>query len=122
MSAVLPEQQRFINLIREWTHFDNLVENHTAQATNAKTMRTKTEQQVIQLMNELHIEKSVIQVSGARLSLQKDARDLPILWEFLEKELSTFFKKDKVVVASLLKWLRERDHQSQGQIILKKMI
>jgi hypothetical protein len=63
------EKEKLVSAVRDWTHFDTLYENHSAQANNAKLMRMKSEQIIIASLKELGMSKSVIRVSGATLSL-----------------------------------------------------
>ena len=109
-----PSKQRLITAVRDWTHFDTLYENHAAQAANARTLRAKAEQDAIQLMKEMHLDRSTIQVSGASLTLQRRNVPASLTWGYLEKEIATWSQtpQAKTHPESFLKWLQEhRDHK-----------
>jgi len=113
--------------VRSWIHMDNLCENHAVQASNAREMRAKHEQDAITYIKALKYEKSTIQVSGAVLELQTKSVASAPTWGFLEKEIAAWSATSGVTSAqtqSLLKWLqahreiKEIEHlrkQSQGR-------
>lgn len=116
------EKQRLTDAIRGWVHMDNLLESHTAQATNARTLRAKYEKEAIAIMKQMHLDKSTIQISGASLVLQKRSTPNALSWTFLEKEISAW-GLNPTQTQSLLKWLHEhrelKDTESLKKIGLK---
>ena len=103
-------KQRLVEAIRGWIHMDNLLENHSAQAANARALRCKHEQEAIVLMKQMNLDRSTIQVSGASLTLQQKAAPAALSWSYLEKEVPEWAAKNGVTVtqaASLLHWLHE---------------
>jgi len=99
MTDIVPKdpKQRLIESIRGWIHMDNLLENHTAQASNARALRSKHEKDAIDIMKQMRLDKSVIQVSGASLSIQRKSAPAVLSWGYLEKE----------ILLSLIRWLQE---------------
>jgi len=119
----LPDQkQRLIDSIRGWIHMDNLLENHTAQASNARTLRAKHEADAIELMKQMRLDKSTIQVSGASLSLQKKATPSTLTWGYLEKEIPTWAAHTGISVAqgqSLIRWLHDHREIKESESLKK---
>jgi len=103
-------KQRLIEAIRGWIHMDNLLENHSAQAANARTLRGKHEQEAITLMKQMNLDRSTIQVSGASLTLQQKAAPAALTWSYLEKEVPEWATKNGVTAVqtkSLMRWLHD---------------
>lgn len=101
-------KQQLVDSIRGWIHMDNLVENHTAQASNARTLRSQHEASAIALMKQLRLDKSTIKVSGASLTLHKKAVPAALSWTYLEKEIPLWATQAGITAAqshSLIKWL-----------------
>jgi len=104
-------KQRLVDSIRGWIHMDNLVENHTAQATNARTLRAQHEAAAIALMKQMKLDKSTINVSGASLTLHKKAVPAALSWTYLEKEIPQWATQAGITAAqsqSLIKWLHAK--------------
>lgn len=110
-------KQRLIEAIRGWIHMDNLVENHNAQATNARTLRSKHETDAIGLMKQMRLDKSTIQVSGASLTLQRKSVPGSLSWGYLEKEIPAWATRSGVSAVqaqSLVRWLH--DHRELKEV------
>jgi len=108
--AVKDPKQRLIDSIRGWIHMDNLLENHNAQAANARTLRSKHETDAIALMKQMRLDKSTIQVSGASLTIQKKAAPAALSWGYLEKEIANWATQAGVSASqsqSLVQWLHD---------------
>ena len=104
-------KQRLVDSIRGWIHMDNLVENHTAQAANARALRTQHEASAITLMKQMKLDKSTINVSGASLTLNKKAVPAALSWTYLEKEIPQWATQAGITAAqsqSLIKWLHAK--------------
>ena len=115
-------KQRLIDSIRGWIHMDNLVENHAAQAANARTLRAKHEADAIDLMKQMRLDKSTIQVSGASLTLQKKTVPGGLTWGYLEKEIPVWAAHAGITVAqshSLIKWLHEHREVKETESLKK---
>jgi len=103
-------KQRLIEAIRGWIHMDNLLENHNAQAANARTLKNKHEADSIALMKQMRLDKSTIQVSGASLTLQQKAAPAALTWGYLDKEVAAWATKNGVSASqsqSLIRWLHD---------------
>ena len=101
---------------------DNLLENHTAQASNARTLRAKHEVDAIELMKQMRLDKSTIQVSGASLSLQKKATPSTLTWGYLEKEIPTWAAHTGISVTqghSLIRWLHDHREIKESESLKK---
>ena len=110
LAVVKDQKQSLIDAIRGWIHMDNLLENHTAQAANARAMKAKHETEAIALLKQMRLDKSTSQVSGATLTLQKKAVPAGLSWTYLEKEVAAWAVQAGVKAAqgqSLIKWLHD---------------
>ena len=119
---VRDSKQRLIDAIRGWIHMDNLLENHSAQAANARTLRAKHETDAIELMKQMHLDKSTIQVSGASLSLQKKAVPSNLTWGYLEKEIPAWATHTGISAAqsqSLIRWLHDHREIKESESLKK---
>jgi len=104
-------KQQLVDSIRGWIHMDNLVENHTAQASNARNLRGQHEASAIALMKQMKLDKSTIKVSGASLTLHKKAVPAALSWTYLEKEIPLWATQAGISAAqsqSLIKWLHTK--------------
>jgi hypothetical protein len=103
-------KQKLIEAIRGWIHMDNLVESFNQQATNARNLRNKHEQDAITLMKQLGLSASTIQVSGASLNIQKKKVQSGLSWGYLEKEIPAWGTRSGISAnqsSALVKWLHE---------------
>jgi hypothetical protein len=129
-------KQQLITSIRGWMHMDNLVESFNRQATNARQLRTKHEDNSIGLMKQMGLTASTIQVSGASLQLKKSKAAEGLTWAYLEREIpawachlgpgdarachgSTRLTAEQV--ASLLKWLHDRREVRETEYLKKTL-
>lgn len=121
-AIVVSAKQTLITSIRNWIHFDNLYENHMAQAINARKLRAKHEQEAIAALKDMKLDKSVIQVSGASLSLQKKQVASGLTWGFLEKQVAAWASSQALnpsQVQSLLQWLRTHREVKETETLRK---
>jgi len=117
-------KQRLIESIRGWIHMDNLVESHTAQANNARTLRAKHEADAIALMKQMRLDKSTIQVSGASLTLQKKMAPAALSWGYVEREIPKWATRtgiNPVQTQSLVKWLHEHRDVKETETLKKSI-
>ena len=115
-------KQKLIESIRSWVHMDNLLENHAAQASNARALRAKYEKEAIALMKQLHLETSKIQISGGSLVLQKKTTPNALSWGYLEKEIVAWAASTGISAAqsqSLLHWLHEHRESKEVESLKK---
>ena len=115
-------KQRLIDAIRGWIHMDNLLENHNAQAANARTLKNKHEADAIALMKQMRLDKSTIQVSGASLTLQKKATPGALSWTYLEKEIPAWATRTGITAVqsqSLIKWLHDHRELKETESLKK---
>jgi len=115
-------KQKLATSIRGWIHMDNLVESFTKQASNARTLRSKHENDAIQTMKQMGLASSTIQVSGASLQIMKRKSISGLTWGFLDKEVAEWATTHNISpsqVQSLMQWLQ--DHRENTQVeYLKK--
>lgn len=100
---------------------DNLVENLNHQASNARKLRAKHEEDAIGLIKQIGLSKSKIQVSGAALELGTRSSSTGLSWSYLEKEIAAWATKSGGVtpaqVQSLLTWLHEHRGQREEEFL-----
>ena len=115
-------KQKLIEAIRGWIHMDNLVESFNQQATNARNLRNKHEQEAITLMKQLGLSASTIQVSGASLNIQKKKVPSGLSWGYLEKEIPAWATRSGVPAnqsSALVKWLHEHREMKEVESLKK---
>jgi len=115
-------KQKLIEAIRGWIHMDNLVESFNQQATNARNLRNKHEQDSIRLMKELGLGASTIQVSGATLNIQKKSVPAGLSWTYLEREIPAWAARSGIQVTqstALVKWLHEHRESKEIESLKK---
>jgi hypothetical protein len=110
--------------IREWVHLDRLAESFTAQAMNARKLRAEQERTAIDLIKQLNLTRSTIQVSGAKLNLVQRRQPGGLTWSYLEREIPVWAARSGVSAAhatGLIKWLH--DHRDVKEVeVLKKTV
>jgi hypothetical protein len=124
MSLTDPKQQ-LATSIRGWIHMDNLVESFTKQASNARTLRTKHEDDSIRLIKTLGLTESTIKVSGASLKLETKKTPSGLTWSYLEKEVPAWATKNGVTAvqaASLLTWLHAHRTTNETEVLKKEKV
>jgi hypothetical protein len=122
--VVKDPKQRLIESIRGWIHMDNLLESHTAQANNARTLRAKHETDAIALMKQMRLDKSTIQVSGASLSLQQKSTPAALSWTYVEREIPKWATRSGITAVqsqSLVKWLHEHRDVKETESLKKSI-
>lgn len=121
-ASLTDPKQRLITAVRGYVHMDNLVESFNAQAANARTLRAKHETDAIDLMKELGLQKSTLQISGGTLQLTQKKTPAALSWAYLEREIPAWATASGLKPsqsAALLKWLH--DHREIKEVeALKK--
>ena len=115
-------KQKLIESIRGWIHMDNLVESFNQQATNARQLRNKHEQEAIRLMKQLGLGSSTIQVSGVTLNLQKKSVPTGLSWTYLEREIPAWAGRSGIPppqATALVKWLHEHRETKEVESLKK---
>ena len=115
-------KQKLIEAIRGWIHMDNLVESFNQQATNARNLRNKHEQDSIRLLKELGLAASTIQVSGATLNIQKKSVPAGLSWSYLEREIPAWASRSGIPgpqSTALVKWLHEHRESKEVESLKK---
>lgn len=103
---------------------ENLAETLNHQATNARKLRSKHEEDAIVLIKQLGLSKSKIQISGASLQLAVKKEKGTLSWTFLEKEVPAWAAKSGIPAekaAGLLVWLQEH-REAKDTEYLKKIV
>jgi hypothetical protein len=95
MSSPNPPAQEnpFGTWVRSWVHYDNLANNYGKQAAGARKMRDDFETKIIQNLRANNMEKAVIQVSGAKLTLADDSITPSLSFPRIEQYLHSYFQQ-----------------------------
>ncbi len=116
-------RQRLINSVRQYVHMDNMVERFNAQAANARELRSKHETETIQLLKQLGLHKSTLQISGGTLHLAQRRVPGSLTWGYLEREIPAWASSagfSAAQSASLLRWLQEHRDMKETESLIKK--
>ena len=73
-------------------------------------------------MKQMRLEKSVIQVSGASLSIQRKSAPAVLSWGYLEKEIAAWATHSGIGATkslSLIRWLHEHREIKQTESLKK---
>ena len=122
--VIADPKQRLIQSIRGWVHMENLAETLNHQATNARKLRIKHEEDAIGLIKQLGLAKSAIQISGATLQLTSKKEKGALSWTYLEKEIPAWAAKSGISAdkaAGLLTWLQAH-REAKDTEYLKKIV
>ena len=80
-------------MVRSWVHFDNLAATFTRQAQQARTARSRWEVQVVDFLKQNKMTNAIIQISGARLTLNEEKHAHPLTLQRLESLLHDYFNE-----------------------------
>jgi hypothetical protein len=120
-SATDPKQ-RLITAVRSYVHMDNLVESFNVQATNARELRNKHETDAIDLMKQLGLQKSTLQISGGTLQLTERRTPSALSWGYLEREVPAWATSAGLrpnQAAALLAWLHDHREIKTTEVLKK---
>ena len=116
------DKTKLIAAVRGWIHMDNLTESFNRQASNARTLRDKHEEEAMALMKKMGLGASTIQVSGATLQLTKKKNPGSLTWTWLNKETGAWARSaglSEKQSQGLSRWLQ--DHREVKEVeFLKK--
>jgi hypothetical protein len=104
---------------------DNLTESFTKQASNARSLRNKHEEEAIRLIKTLNLQNSTIKVSGAELRLESKKTPSGLSWTYLEKEIPEWATKSGITAvqsASLIKWLQTHREIKEVESLKKEKV
>ena len=120
---ITEKKQQIVTAIRNWIHMDNLYESLHHQATNARAVRDKQEEEVLALLNELNLTNSVIQVSGATLQVEKRKGGCPpSTWPPLEQAILSWGARSNVSrtqAHDLIRYLHNRFSSTEREYLKK---
>lgn len=81
--------------VRNWVHFDNLAENLNKQVQNARTLRSKYETQVLELLETSGMPNATLKVNGASLQRANRFKQTDLSWTMLEEQLHEYYKQQR---------------------------
>lgn len=87
------DTNRLGELVRSWVHFDNLAATFTRQAQQARTARSRSEVQIIDLLKTSKMENATIQIAGGRLTVHDERHANPLTLQRLESLLHEYFNQ-----------------------------
>jgi len=128
--SLTPHQQppdpkaRLATAIRGWVHMDNMVERFNQQAANARELRDKHEEDAIQLIKDMKLQNSTIQISGASLQLANRKTPGGLTWGYLEREIPAWATRSgltPIQAQSLMKWLQDHRGSKESEYLKKNL-
>lgn len=78
--------------VRHWVHFDNLAENLNKQINNVRSLRSKYETKVLDLLDASGMKKANVKITGATLTCATRHKQNDLSWTLLEEQLHAYFK------------------------------
>ena len=104
-------QEDLSTSVRQWVHFDNLVESLNKQIANVRTLRNQYEARVLELMAAQNLRNATLRITGATLQCATKSKPTDLSWTFLEEQLHEYFRtKGKDETAEILAFL----HRHRG--------
>lgn len=85
--------QSLADLIRSWVHFDNLAATFNRQAQQARTARTRWEDDIIEYLRKTKMTNAIIQIAGGRLTVHEEKHANPLTLQRLEQLLHEYYGK-----------------------------
>ena len=71
-------------MVRSWVHFDNLAATFNRQGQQARTARSRWEVQILDYLKTNRMTNAIIQISGARLTVNEEKHAHPLTLQRLE--------------------------------------
>ena len=87
------DTQNLGTMVRSWVHFDNLAATFSRQAQQARTARSRWEEQIIKTLHETNMSKAVIQITGGRITLVEEKHSQPLTLQRIESLLHEYYNK-----------------------------
>jgi hypothetical protein len=87
------QTQDLASMIRSWIHFDNLAATFSRQAQQARSARARWESQAIAYLTKNNLTNAIIQISGARLTLNQEKHAQALTLQRMEGLLHEYFSK-----------------------------
>ena len=81
------------DMIRNWVHLDNLAATFNRQAQQARTARSRWENQIIDHLKETKMTNAIIQIAGGRLTVHDEKHAQALTLQRLEQLLHEYFAK-----------------------------
>jgi hypothetical protein len=92
--------------VREWVHFDNLVESLNKQVANVRALRSKSETQILTLLQQQNLQNATLKITGATLQYATRTKSNDLTWAFLEERLHEYFKGKRDETTEILEFLQ----------------
>ena len=87
------DTQNLGTMVRSWVHFDNLAATFSRQAQQARTARSRWEEQIIKTLHETNMSKAVIQITGGRITLVEEKHSQSLTLQRIESLLHEYYNK-----------------------------
>ena len=85
--------QTLADMIRSWVHFDNLAATFTRQTQQARTARARWEGIILDNLRQNKLTNAIIQIAGARLTVNEEKHAHPLTLQRLEVLLHKYFSQ-----------------------------
>lgn len=88
----MTDTNKLASAIREWVHFDNLAESLNKQVANVRALRSKSESQILTLLQQQNLQNAKLKITGATLQYATRTKASDLTWAFLEEQLHEYFR------------------------------
>ena len=85
-------QEDLSSSVRQWVHFDNLVESLNKQIANVRSLRNQYEAKVLDLLAAQNLRNATLRITGATLQCATKSKPTDLSWTFLEEQLHEYYR------------------------------
>lgn len=85
------DTQSLATMVRSWVHFDNLAATFSRQAQQARTARSRWEEQILNVLRSNKMTNAIIQITGGRLTVAEEKHSQPLTLQRLESLLHEYY-------------------------------
>ncbi len=120
----VPQQNDLTTWVRNYVHYDNLVNNYSKQASGARKLRDEFEDKIIQNLRANRMENAIIQITGGSIQVSEDKSQPSLTLPRIETYLHKYYQQKGNGVDetdAIIRFLRiQRQNDAQTTASLKK--
>lgn len=113
--------QELGNLVRQWVHFDTLVETLNRQISVERQRRERYEQEILGRLKASNYEHAIIQIAGGRISATEVRHSQGLTFKLLEELLHNYYTQKpgpyRDETADILKFIKS----NRGSEVTKRL-
>lgn len=87
-----PGTVEFAHLIRTWIHYDNLSSSLAKQGTNARSVRDKYQNVIIDSLKNSNATNAIIQTSGGKIQVSNEKTQQHLSMGLIQELMHAYFK------------------------------